>query len=221
MSKNKHQQQNGQKMSDQTVDENQTAQQPPVGEVAEQNKEPVTPVDQPPVQQAAMVAIPEPVAPVIWAAAEELPVFVEPKSKFSPMGQAFLDDLEVYIKMMGPTRPTSQAEAVAQQHSLFRLLTGIVNNTEDFYTVFAQALKRMADEVDGAFSPLAVFRYLDQLKMSNDSRMAFRNLINLVTKTAPPKSREAVLRQIDVPGTVNVKIFTEAGRQRLLTFYNV
>lgn len=143
---------------------------------------------------------------------------------FSPMGGALLHELEEYITGMNPRKPNSVSNGRIHQVRFFRLITEIVNNlTTDFDAVFAQVLKRIDDNDAGVFDRENVYRYFDNLGtvLSKEEVLMFRNLVNFLIKTAPPKSRQAVLAQINVDATINVDVLSEPGRQRLFAFYNL
>lgn len=147
-----------------------------------------------------------------------------PVSQASPLGQAMLHELEEYIEGMNPRKPNSAANGRIHQVRFFRLITEIVNNlTTDFDTVFGQVLQRITDNDAGVFDRENVYRYFDNLGtvLSKEEVLVFRNLVNFLIKTAPPKSRQAVLAQINVDATINVDVLSEPGRQRLFAFYNL
>lgn len=187
------------------------------------------PAPTPAVAPAPAAKAVQPAAPVAPAApafvADALPLVTTPTADvFSPLGKGYLEDLENYISVMHLRRPTTSAEGAVQQRRLFRLLTQIVNNlTDDFADVWTALLKRAYEERLGAFAPQAVFRFFDSplLNLSAADATGFRGMLNLIVKTADPKSRKLVLSQVNLEQTLNVKPFSSDGRERLFAFYSI
>jgi len=182
---------------------------------------PVAPVVE--VAPAAPIVAPAPVMPKITKhKIAPAPVVEEVAGeKFvSVAQQQILSSIDTYIAKMDAGKKLSDADINAQQVSLFRQITAIINNlpAADFDDTWKRLLARVHAAKDGAFSPRRVFRGFDNMTLGEDDRTAFQRLLNLVTFTADPKGRALAIKQIDFNKTFEFGL-REAGRQRALYFY--
>ena len=70
------------------------------------------------------------------------------------------------------------------------------------------------------FADIEVFRFMDNVALSADDRKGFQRLLNLIKVLAPVKGRSIAVKQIDFPKTLAYSV-TEAGRQRLLAYFEI
>jgi hypothetical protein len=182
----------------------------------------------PPVQQAVAKpaapapapkpAAPAPVAPVAAPAPQQQQVIL------SPRASALFEDLDAYIAAMDPKKPANPKAGATQQARLYRLIQHIINQLqEDFRPAFVTLLKKFDEHsgLDGVFHPLNVFRFFPHVPLGDEDRETFRNLLNMLTKLASPKSRAPMLKQINLRATLAGKSITEPGRQRVNAFFGL
>lgn len=158
---------------------------------------------------------------VVQPKAPAAPAPTEQKVILSPRAQALFEDLEAYLVAMDPKKPADDRKGATNQARLFRIIQAITNLQEDFRPAFIALLRKFDEhgKDGGALHPLNVFRFFPSVPLGDDERLAFRNLLNLLTKLASPKSRQLMLGQINLPATLNNPAISEAGRQRIESFF--
>lgn len=158
---------------------------------------------------------------VVQPKAPAAPAPVEQKVILSARAQALFEDLDAYIVAMDPKKPANPRAGAANQARLFRIIQAITNLQEDFRPAFVALLRKFDEhgQGDGALHPLNVFRFFPSISLGDEDRMAFRNLLNMLTKLAAPKSRRLMLGQINMAATLNNPAISEAARQRIEGFF--
>ena len=139
-------------------------------------------------------------------------------SKLSTMGKIVLQSIEDYAIKMHPLKPIDVENGCRQQIGLFRALTQLLNNVNnDFPIVYGAVLARVHELRETVFHELYVFRFFDNMQLSEKERKQFQRLLNLIKVTADPKSRQVTLKQVDMGKTM--EFFTEAVKQKIFAFY--
>jgi hypothetical protein len=128
-----------------------------------------------------------------------------------------------YIEHMKPGRTISVAEGVRRQADLLRGLKNIIENSGNAFTIVFSALLKTIDEnvgVQGAFNDKYLFRFFENVTMSPADQQAFRRLMNLFKETAPVNRRSDASKIISFTKSLQYGL-TDAGKQRILTYYQV
>jgi hypothetical protein len=133
---------------------------------------------------------------------------------------ALVDILE-YIRTMAPGKIMTDVTGAQNQAKFFNAFI-VAANTEvlNFQAFMSVVLRLVHEHSDGAFSARSAFRFMGSLTLSQANQTAFRSVMNLLTLTADPKGRAQALKQVDMPKTLNFG-FNDAGRNKMLTFFNV
>lgn len=171
---------------------------------------------------AASAAAVKVITPDATAAIVSAPVVaaVADTDNITVAGKIALQSLADYIENMKPRRPLSNAEGSRYQLGLYRTLTNIINNLDsDFGPVFRKTLKLFEENQSGALHETYVFRFMDTVALAEKERKSFQRLLNLIKLAAPVQGRDVALRQVDFTSSLDMPI-TEAGRQRVLAFFN-
>jgi len=164
---------------------------------------------------------PTPVKPAAPVIAEVDAIIAKAKEEASTYGKMILDQLAGYIDAMAPKKQLSLVEQVRWQVQLYRALTNAANRLDDdFFLVWNAILRLFHSQKDGVFHEAYVFRAMEHVTLPKDDQAGFQRLLNLVKITANQAGRQAATRQVDFKKTLEFGI-TEAGRQKLLNFYNV
>lgn len=173
-----------------------------------------------PVATAAVVT-PTPVKPAAPTLPEIDAIIEKAKAEATTYGKMILDQLKAYIDNMAPKKLISTADTVRWQVQLYRVLSNSVNRLDDdFFLVWGTILKAFHNQKDGVFHESYVFRAMEHVTLSKEDQAGFQRLLNLVKITANPQGRQAATRQVDFKKTLEFGV-NEAGRQKLLNFYNV
>lgn len=192
---------------------------------------PAPPVVVAPVPAPAPVVTPAP-APVVASttvvvegdvSAADLPkaIIDSVAAKVSNMAKIHLYSLADYMENMKPRRPVSVADGSRHQVTLYRTLISIINGSEeDFNIAFSTTLRLFAEYSKGVFAESHVFRYFESMSLSDSDRKAFMRLLNLLKIVAPVKGREQALKLVDLVKTLEHEAISEAGRQRIMSFFN-
>jgi hypothetical protein len=176
-----------------------------------------------PVVAAPAVLTPEPtpVKPAAPLLPEIAAIFEKAKGEATAAGKMILDQLEAYIAEMAPKKLQTQANEVRWQVQLYRVLSNTANRLDDdFFLVWNTILKVFHAQKDGVFHEAYVFRSMQHITLPPNDQAAFQRLLNLVKITANPAGRQAATKQVDFKRTLEHGV-TEAGRQKLLNFYNI
>lgn len=156
---------------------------------------------------------------------------------FSPDGQALvqevlqtgsaltkgtINDILQYSKEMGPTSPVTPTTGSPKQVALYRsLMNGINNNSTDFPMMFATILRIVYElKTNGAFQEKLVYRYFPSMALNTADRQAFAGLIHTLISLSATSGRATAMKQIDF-NKLTAFGYTPAGRQRLLSFFNM
>lgn len=172
----------------------------------------------------AAPAVVEPSAPVenLQAAKAEVVLVVGQPDWFAgltPMGKVLKSQFDQYIVDMAPKKPVDAEQAARHQVILFRTLTNTINNTtDDFQTLWSYYLSKFEEHATGVFDELRVLRAMDVINLGPNEIRTYQRLINLLKLTATPATRKAALKQVDIGLTLKFG-FTDAGRQRVINFY--
>ena len=179
-------------------------------------KESVPEVEDRPVAQAAPVTEPTEVAMSDFE--RGIAALYE---RGTPAQRSLIAQLRNYIDRMKPGMPVSGDKGAGHQYSLWVLLSTLVNQSQDDFTnLWALVLAFFHEYRDGVFHDRYVFRFSEYWSRPEAELQAFQRLLNLIKLTSNVAGRESALKQIDLQRSLSVG-FTEAGRQRLLQFYNV
>lgn len=174
-----------------------------------------------PVQAAAVTPTETPVKPAAPALPEVAAIFEKAKAEATSTGRMFLEQIEAYIAEMAPKKPQTAASISRWQVLLYRTLTSIINKCDaDFYLVWRAVLAAFHSQKDGVFHESAVFRGMEHVVLPVNDQKGFQRILNIIKATAEPASRNAAIKQIDFSRSLEFGV-TEAGRSKLLNFYNV
>lgn len=134
--------------------------------------------------------------------------------------RSLVAQLEQYIAAMKPGMPVEAAAGSRNQTSLWRTIQNVIERSGDEFTsLYSLLLAYFEAYKDDAFHERYVFRFAENITMPADELATYQQMINLIKLTAPQKGRDVALRQVDLGRTMKSNI-TEAGRQRVLGFYN-
>jgi hypothetical protein len=139
-----------------------------------------------------------------------------------PMSNVIIkQNLDEYLKGMGPGKRVSEADAAGYQTLMYNTLVRVLAmRGREFTDSWGEVLDFFNINLKSMFDAGRAFRGIGQLNLSSRDRKNFEQLMNLLIKTASPATRyqqakntsfETVLR--DMP--------SEEIRQQLLAFYNL
>ena len=140
----------------------------------------------------------------------------------SDVSKGTIRDLLQYSKEMGPNAPMDHVRGSPKQVALYRTLMNAINNGgNDFPLMFATILRIVYElKETGAFHERFVFRYFPSMSLSKADRDAFSALIHALITLADTSGRGTVMKQIDFNKLTSYG-YTDAGKQRLLSFFNM
>lgn len=209
---------------------NDTAEPAPVGTPVGAVVGDLNPAPAPVVEAAAAKSVEE-AAPVAAAPADAPVVAAPAPAEVQPMilpvhvglvGQSAIASLQQYVINMKPRTPIEPGTGARHQQSLYRALINIIDKTgNDFEPVFGAALQLFHNHADGAFHEKHVFRFMEHVQLSPDERTAFQRLLNMMKLAADPKGRHIALKQMNFESTLKAPMVSEAGRQRVMAFFNL
>ncbi len=191
----------------------------------------VAPAPAPAPAPTTVVAAPKVVTPVA-AAVKPAPVAEFPKvTGFAEVdrllvnvpaaNQTGLLRLMDYIETMNPKRPMDEKTGARAQAMLFKVLQNTINREDvHFRQIFSAILALFEVEPTGVFKEVNLFRFMDQVELSQTDRKAFERILNLIKVMGPKKSRAQAIKQVSFENSLRYGL-TEQGRQRVLDFFNV
>lgn len=128
--------------------------------------------------------------------------------------------LTEYSVAMAPRKPITPSEGGHQQAQLYHALINLINKEDEhFKQIFSAVLRYVEMEIEGVFSHTHAFRFTDVVPLNAEQRSAFNSLVWMLRLTASPKDRKEGLKQVSLEKSLQ-KGVTDAGRQRVLAFYN-
>jgi hypothetical protein len=143
-------------------------------------------------------------------------------NKLSHPGQILFNAIRTYIKECDPTVPYNDINELANKQTRFaKTILSIVNNTidSDFNLLWGYLLKMFHKHEHGTLKDTMVYRVVDNLQLNNIEKNGFIRLLNLLLVTRDPVKREIALKTFNWNYTLGCGC-TEAGKQRIFTFYN-
>jgi hypothetical protein len=135
--------------------------------------------------------------------------------------QAGIHRLMAYMEEMAPKRPISAEAGALNQKALYNTIVNTINFEEQyFHEVFTAILRLFEANKDGVFHETHVWRFMESVALSKDDLTAFQRLLSLIQVLGPVKGREQAIKQFDFNKVLQYRL-NDAGRQRLLTYFNI
>lgn len=126
-----------------------------------------------------------------------------------------------YMVAMKPGITMPDDTGARNQANLYRAIRAIIENSEnDFQISFATLLKLFDEYKEGVFNEKYIFRFIENLTLNMDDQQAYRRIVNLIKIAAPVQGRAEALKQLSFTKSLQYG-FTDAGKQKVLTFFNV
>jgi hypothetical protein len=171
----------------------------------------------PAVQQAPVVNV-----AVVGATstAEEVKRQIENLMKDASIpAKIVLNTINEYLDKMKPGMPVSVKDGTQQQVNFYQALISAINNLEaDFRPTLTAILALFHHHREGALRETHVFRFVQHVPLSKEHRKGFEKIVTLLKTLADPKSRQAVLKQVDFQPLLQYGL-TEKGRTRLTAYF--
>lgn len=128
-------------------------------------------------------------------------------------------ELGEYVKVMRPGYPVPAEQGVQNQMRLFRCIESILRQEgAEFFQQLNYLLTVFKENRDGAFSERYLFRFWDNLALSQRDRTLFERLLNLFVITADHTSRADAVKHVDLNKTVQL-ITSGPAQERMFQFY--
>lgn len=125
-----------------------------------------------------------------------------------------------YSRDLAPRKPIVDKDGAHMQAQLYTQLTNLINKEDEhFKELFSAVLRFVEMEIKGAFSQIHAFRWMDHVPLNADQREGFCNLMHLLRLTGPVASRKVNIKSVSLQKSLS-KGITDAGRARVLSFYN-
>lgn len=135
--------------------------------------------------------------------------------------KAIVNAILTYVKEMAPGKSQTAETIQRQQVNLNSALSGAINRLDgEFKSVWGGILRLAHEHRDGVFHDRYIFRQLQNAPLNSTQRAFFERTMNMIKLTADPQGRKAGLKQFDKDRTMQHGM-TEAGRNRLLAFYDL
>jgi hypothetical protein len=135
--------------------------------------------------------------------------------------KAIINAILTYVREMAPGKSQTPESMQRQQVNLNSALSGAINRLDgEFKAVWGGILRLAHEHRDGVFHDRYVYRQLQNAPLNPTQRAFFERTMNMIKLTADPQGRKAGLKQFDKDRTMQHGM-TEAGRNRLLSFYNL
>lgn len=114
--------------------------------------------------------------------------------------QALLEaELDSYLAKMAPNTPITDAEGVAQQLRLKRIIDWIMSlDNAEFTPAFRYLLSTIRKNIDGAFAMTHIFRFFDRLTMPSNERRSFERVLEFLRTVAIPSQRTDFLKHVNL-----------------------
>lgn len=135
--------------------------------------------------------------------------------------QIEINRIKQYVVEMDPLRPINGVKGAAAQAAFYRMVQGIINRQEKYFTqLFTALLKIIKANMKGVFHEYNRHRFMEEVALSASDRQALLNLTTLLCLVADPKGRAVAIRTIDVSKSLESGL-TAQGVQRVMDYLNV
>lgn len=135
--------------------------------------------------------------------------------------QIEINRIKQYVLEMDPLRPIDGVKGAAAQAAFYRMVQGIINRQEKYFTqLFTALLKIIKANAKGVFHEYNRHRFMEEVALSASDRQALLNLTTLLCLVADPKGRAVAIRTIDVTKSLENGL-TAQGVQRVMDYLNV
>ena len=129
--------------------------------------------------------------------------------------------MDAYFAQMKPGLPVDPVKGGAHQLAFYMALRQVCETeTTEFREAFKLILEYFRNHRDGALGDRYIFRFTENIQLSNAAMRPFLGLINLLRVAADSKSREQVLKQVDLTRSLETG-FSDQARQRIIQFFHV
>lgn len=174
----------------------------------------------PVVTTKSTAAAPAPVAEKKdYADVTGIPEVDRPLKNVPPAHQVGIQRLKEYAEKMHPRRPMEAAEGARLQVALFKVLQNTINKEEQYFRqLWIAILAYFTHEPTGVFKEQNVFRFMDNVALSEPERKAFVRILNLIKVAGPKEGRAVAMKQVDLVQSLRYGL-TDEGRQRVTDFF--
>lgn len=129
--------------------------------------------------------------------------------------------MDSYFAQMKPGLPVDPVKGGAHQLAFYMALRQVCETeTTEFREAFKLILEYFRQYKDGALGDRYIFRFTENIQLTNTAMRPFLGLINLLRVAAEAKSREQVLKQVDLTRSLETG-FSDQARQRIIQFFHV
>lgn len=129
--------------------------------------------------------------------------------------------MDLYFAQMKPGLPVDPVKGGAHQLAFYMALRQVCETEmTEFREAFKLILEYFRQYKDGALGDRYIFRFTENIQLTNTAMRPFLGLINLLRVAAEAKSREQVLKQVDLTRSLETG-FSDQARQRIIQFFHV
>lgn len=129
--------------------------------------------------------------------------------------------LDEYAAKMAKGVPLKSAQGALEQKKLFSLLDMILRmNGVSFMKAWSIFLQKVHAERAGVFSEAYAYRFYEHTGVEPKALRTYRNLVHLAMHTAEPKSRQRMLRFVDIK-TVTADLRIPGAADKLYSYYQL
>lgn len=120
--------------------------------------------------------------------------------RLNSSGKIAIAGVMLYIEAMNPKLPMSAKDGIRHQFSLYRNVVSLLNNADNTFQVALGLLLSIANDhkENGVFALQNILRFTEGLTIRNSDRRLFNNLFTMIFQAADPKSRKAVMHNLDL-----------------------
>jgi hypothetical protein len=132
-----------------------------------------------------------------------------------------LNSLDAFKKIMIPGHNIDVNTAVRAQYDFWSFLKWVIEDSpsDEFGNLWNTILLYVTNERSKTFSEENIFKHQQHWMWDIQELKTFNNIISLMITTANPTTRQRDVKRVDLSRALSVGI-TEAGKNRLLGFYN-
>ena len=136
--------------------------------------------------------------------------------------KALIASMEDYIAKMAPGNALEASAGAFNQYSLWKTLQTVIESSPatEFKSLWNIVLSYFNEHQAGVFNDRYVFRFASHWTYGEEQLTAFQRLLNLINLTCNVQNRNTGLRQVNIQATLE-KGYTEEGKNRLVSFYNM
>lgn len=140
-------------------------------------------------------------------------------SSGSSLEKVVAQTLQDYAVKMKPGNVLSVDELNQQQLQLWRVIRLVIESGDDFQSCYTFIIDFARAHKDDVFHDRYLYRGMDNISLDKDTATYFMGSLNVIKVAATSKNKREAVAQVDLNRVMNEQVFSEEGRNRVISYF--